>query len=448
MRAQICPWNGRRRIVANTAWLLVDKAVCAAIGIFIGAWVARYLRPASFGLFSYALALVHFLVPVAGLGLQSIVVRNTVREPTAKDEILGTALILRFGASLLLVGALLVTLACGIGPQDRVLRWLIAIVAGQLIFSALGEPIGYWFESQLQCKYVVWARDTAAVLVGLLKVGLILVCAPLIAFGVATVVQVLIFACVSVLLYQRAGNRLFSLRGSVPRAKQLLADSWPLIFSALAVVTYMKIDQIMLAHLAGNEALGKYSVAVRLSELWYFIPMAVAQSLFPTIVRSRENQTNEIYRKRMQAFFDVMAGMAYVVAMPLTLIAPPLVVALFGTEYAEAGGILSVHIWAFVFVSLGAARGRWLMAENLVRFQLFATVLGAVVNVGLNFLLIPKYAGVGAAWATLVSYAVAAYLSSLLHVPVWTVFRQASLALLVPLRVPSLWRTLRDIGFG
>jgi PST family polysaccharide transporter len=425
--------------------LFADKFVYAAVGVFVGVWVARYLRPASFGVYSYALAFVGFLAPVASLGLQSIVVRDVVREPTDREEILGTALILRLGASLLIVGVLVATLACGIGPVDRVLHWLIVIISAQLIFNAFGETVGCWFESQLQSRYVVWARNSAVVLGGALKVGLILVSAPLIAFGGALAVQFFIFACGSVLLYQFTGNRLSSLRASIPRARQLLADSWPLIFSAVAIVTYMRIDQIMLGHLSGSETLGKYSVAVRLSELWYFIPAAVAMSLFPAIVHSRENQTLDVYRMRVQAFFDLLAGMAYVIAIPLTIFASPLVITLFGAEYAEAGPILKVHIWALIFVSLGAARGRWLIAENLARFLLFATVLGAVVNVGLNFILIPKFGGVGAAWATLLSQAMAAYLSSLLYVPTWLVFKQATLALFIPLRLPSLWRSLREV---
>ncbi|MDB4306197.1 flippase [bacterium] len=437
-----------RRIIANTAWLFVDKVVYAAVGIFVGVWVARYLQPASFGLYSYAMAIVGFLVPVAGLGLKSIVVRNIVREPAAKEEILGTMLILRFGASLLLVTALVAALACGIGPQDKILRWLIAIMSVQLIFSAFGNTVTCWFESQLQSKYIVWARNSAAVLAGLLKVGLILVSAQVIAFGIATAVQVFIFACGSIVLYQLTGNRLSSLRGNVSRAKQLLADSWPLMFSGLAIVIHMRIDQIMLGHLADSKTLGIYSVAVRLSELWFFVPVAVAVSLFPAIVRSRENHTREVYGMRMQAFFDMMAGMAYVIAVPLTLIALPLVIALFGVEYAEAGPILRVHIWALVFVSLGVARGRRLLAENLVPFAMFTTVLGVTINIGFNVLLIPKFGGMGAAWATLFSQAAASYLSSLLYVPLWGVFRQATLALLVPLRLPSLLRSLRDFGFG
>ena len=440
--------TSHRRIVTNTAWLLADKAIGAAIGVIVGIFVARYLRPASFGLYSYALAIVQIPAAMAGLGLRDIVVRDIVREPMVKDEILGTALMLRFGASSVLVALLVVSMATGIGPQETVLRWLIGIMSFQLLFGALSEIVACWFESQVQSKYVVWARNCALMFGSSLKVGLILACAQVVAFGVVTVVQAMVFSAGAVVLFHTVGNNWSSLRVSIARAKQMLSDSWPFMFSALAVMIYMRIDQIMLGHLAGAESLGKYSVAVRISEIWFLVPVAVAASLFPSIVRSRESQCDDGHRIRVQSFFDIMAAMAYSVILPVTLIASPLVIALFGAEYAEAGPILRVHVWSLIFVALGVARGRWLVAENRASFAMFATVLGSVVNIGLNLLLIPQFGGLGAAWATLLSQALSSYISGLLYLPLWPVFRQATLAMFVPLRPLPLLRMLREIGFG
>jgi len=436
-------WVGHRQILANTGWLFVDKAVVAVVGVLVGAWVARYLRPASFGLLSYAVAFVQFLVPVAGLGLQTIVIRDLVRDPDSKNDILGTALALRLGVSTLLVAALCVGFGIGLGPHDTVLRWLIVVVSTQIIFNAHSDTISDWFESQTELKFVVWARNAAMILVAALKVGLILLSAPLLAFGAATSAQALAFAIGMSVLYLVTGNRISALRASLARAKSLLSDSWPLIFAGIAVVTYMRIDQIMLGHLADSQTLGRYSAAVYLSELWYFIPVAVARSVFPTIVQFRQNQPFAIFQRHMQTFFDAMVAVAYAIAIPLTILAPPLVILTFGPEYAEAVPVLRVHIWAFVFVALGEARYRWLMVDNFVRFAMTATLLGAALNIGLNLVLIPRFGGVGAAWATLVSQLLSAYLSSVLHPRLRVVFKQATLALAVPVRLPSLVTSIR-----
>lgn len=433
------------KIIANTGWLFVDKFLSLVAGFLVGAWVARYLGPAQYGFLNYALAFEALFVPIAGLGLANIVVREIVRVPDDKDTILGTAFVLQFAASFVAF-TLIIGAAYLLRPDDALMRWLIAIVAGQLVFRAFSNTVDYWFHSQIQSKYVVWSKNIALVLIALIKLALILVEAPLIAFAWVVLAQVIFLTAAVAIFYQISGQTVKVWRASVHYAKHLLRDSWPLILSGLAVVIYMRIGQLMIGDMMGNEDLGIYSAAARLSELWYFIPMAVATSVFPIIVRSRENQTEQTYRKRLQTFYDVMAGIAYVIVVPCALFASPLVTLLYGPEYAEAGPILTVHIWAFIFVSLGVARSQWLIVENMTRFSMFATVLGAIVSVGLNYLLIPIYAGLGAAWATLISYAVSAYLSSLLSTRTWAAFGQLSLSLLVPFRLFSLGRAFREIN--
>lgn len=433
-----------QKIVANIGWLFVDKMLSIVAGLFVGAWMARYLGPAQFGLYSYAIAFVSLFAPLAGLGLGSIVIRNIVHDLPDKDEILGTAFILQSTASLLVL-VLAIGSAYLIRPGDTLARWLIAIMGGRVVFEAFSNAFDYWFQSQVQSKYTVWAKNTALVLIALVKVSLILLRAPLIAFAWAALAEIVLFGAALAIWYHVSGQRLAAWRGSFLCAKRLLKDSWPLILSGLAVVIYMRVDQIMLGDMAGEEALGIYSAAVRLSELWYFIPMAVAGSVFPAIVRSRESQSDQVYRQRMQAFYDVMAGIGYTIGLPLALIASPLVVTLFGAEYVEAGSVLRVHVWAFLFVSLGVARSQWLVAENMVQVSMFTTILGAVVNVMLNYWLIPQYAGLGAAWATVIAQAIATYLSCVFSTRLWPVFRQLSLSLLVPLRLFSLRKSL--LGF-
>ena len=106
-----------------------------------------------------------------------------------------------------------------------------------------------------------------------------------------------------------------------------------------------------------------------------------------------------------------MTWLAVIVALPVTLFATSLVTMLFGPDYSEAGSVLAIHVWATVFVFLGVAGGNWFLAENQQLISLQRTALGAAVNVVLNILLIPLLGVVGAAWATLISYAVAAMLS-------------------------------------
>ena len=436
--------SGLRKIVANTGWLFVDNLLNVVTGLLVGAWVARYLGPAQYGVYNYALAFVSLLTPLAVLGLEDIVIRDIVRAPQDKDEILGTVFGLKLAGSFLALG-----LAIGIGhiarPEDFLTRWLVAVLAGRFVFVSLSQTLNCWFQSQVQARYAVWAKNIGLFLIALAKIGLIIAKAPLIAFAWAALFEAFVFTVTLAAFHRLSRQRLSTWQINFLRAIRLLKNSWPLIISNLAIIVYMRIGQVMLGNMVDVKELGLYSAAARLSELWYFIPMAISSSIFPAIVRSRENQSEMVYRRRMQVFYDVMSAIAYIFVIPLALLAPLVVKTLFGSAYAEAGEILRIHIWAFVFVSLGVARGRWLIAGDMVRFEMLAAVLGALLNIGLNFFLIPRYGALGVAWAVTISQAVSAYLSSVLSKRLWPVFCQASLSLLVPFRLFAFGRSLKEI---
>jgi len=185
---------------------------------------------------------------------------------------------------------------------------------------------------------------------------------------------------------------------------------------------------------------GVYAAAVKLSEIWYFLPTALATSLLPALLRSRA-QDAAAYAARQQQYYDVSAAAAYVLSIPIALAAPWIVRLAYGGAFAAAGPILAVHIWASIFVFLGVARGQWLVNEGLQKFYLAATLAGAVVNVLLNLVLIPRWGGLGAAWATVASYALAAWLASYLHAAVRPTAAMQTRALLIPFRG---WSYLRS----
>jgi PST family polysaccharide transporter len=194
----------------------------------------------------------------------------------------------------------------------------------------------------------------------------------------------------------------------------------------------------MLRQMAGPAAVGVYAAAAKLSEVWYFLPMALASSLLPALLRARATDA-ETYRRRLQEYYDVSAACAYALSVPIALAASWIVRLAYGEAFAAAGPILAVHIWSSIFVFIGVARGQWLVNEGLQGFYLAATIAGAVANILLNLLLIPRWAGLGAAWATVVSYALAAWVSSYFHSGVREAAGMQTRALLILLRG---WRYL------
>ena len=435
---------GVQRILSNTGWLFADKFAGIVSGLFVGALVARYLGPERFGIYNYSLAFIALFTPFVAVGLRDIVIRDVLLFPQSKEEILGTATVLQLSGGLL---ALVLVICFGriTQPEDSLTFWLTTIMAASLMFQVLSDPLDYWFNAQVQSKYTVWSSNIALILIATVKIVLVFIKAPLIAFAWAFLGQAMVFSFTLLAFYRFSGQLLSRWRVSITQAKKLLKNCWPLVISAIAITVYMNIGQVMLKNMVDEQELGIYAAAAKISNLWYFVPAAIASSVYPGIVRSRENSSWEVHGKRIQLFYDIMAGISYVIVVPLVLLAPMVVEFLFGMDYANAGPILRVQAWAFIFVSLGVARSRWLMAEDLVRFNMLVTILGAIANIALNFVLIPRYGALGVAWATTISQAIATYFSSLLSKRLWPVFVQQTLSLLVPFRFFSLKRSLTEI---
>ncbi|MDZ8187297.1 MAG: flippase [Nostoc sp. ChiSLP02] len=412
--------SGLRAIVANTGWLFADRILRMGAGLIVGVWIARYLGVQQYGLFNYAAAFVVLFSPLATLGLDNLVVRNIVHDSSGKEQILGTTFWLKlFGG----VGSLLLAVAfiSVFRQNDNLTITLVAIFAAGGIFQAF-DTIDFWFQSQVQSKYTVIAKNTAFAIITLVKVILLNMQAPLIAFAWAALAEIGLSAMGLVLVYKIKGNSLYLWRWSFPIAKTLLKESWPLILSGVTILIYLKIDQIMLGEMVGDSAVGIYSAAARISEIWYFIPAAIVSSVSPAIFSAKQS-SEELYYQHIKRLMRLMVVIAIAIALPMSFLSGTIITLLFGDGYAAAGQVLTIHIWASLFYFVGLAASPWFVSENLTHLSLRRSLMGAIINVILNLLLIPRYIGVGAAIATVISYAVGSVLANATHPKTRKIFK-------------------------
>lgn len=398
------------KILDNIGWLFFDKVLRLGIGLFVGVWAARYLGPEQFGQLNYALAFVGLIGAVATLGLNGIVVRDIVRNPEDKYSILGTALGLQVIGSVIAL-ALMVGTIVWLRPDDLLTRVMVIILGVSRIFQS-SAVVSYWFESQVQSRYTVWATNSVFILFAGVKVALILRQAPLLAFVWIILFEAILSAIVLFSIYVKKERALHDWTWLTRRAKALLKDSWPLALSGIAIIVYMRIDQIMLGEMVGSEAVGVYSAALRLSEAWYMIPMIIAGSLFPNIIEAK-NKCSDLYDCKVQSLLNLLAALAVGIALVVTFVGDALILLIYGSQYSAASLVLKIHIWAGVFVSVGVAGSKWYLVENLQKLNLSRAITGAFINVIVNLALIPNYGAVGAAVATVISYSFSAYLLDL-----------------------------------
>lgn len=405
--------TGIKKIFSNISWLFLEKIFRLSVGLFVATWIAKYLGPEQFGLWNFAIAFAALFGIFSTLGLDNIVVRDIVKEPNSINEILGSAFFLKFiGAIVALVLAAIVIYFVRSGYN--LVLFLVIVTSAGFLFQAF-NTIDFHFQSQVLSKYAAYARSTAFIIISVIEILLILLSAPLMAFALAGLAEVILASIFLISAYYLNNHSMRKWRVSFSMIKRLLMDSWPLFLSSIAIMFYLYIDQIMLGQMVGDKEVGIYSAAVRISEMWYFIPVIIADSVFPYIVILKKN-SEELYYSRIQDFYNVMVLIGLSIAIIITFSSQRVIGLLFGRDYIEAASILSLHIWSGLFVCLGVASGRWLVVENLQRYSAYRAISGMIANIILNLFLIPKYKGYGAALATLGSISLSAYFFDFLNI--------------------------------
>jgi polysaccharide transporter, PST family len=431
LKERLSTWRDGREVFANSGWLIVDKVARILLALAVSVALARSLGAERLGMLKYAIALVALCSSFANLGLYGIVVRELARSPEDADETLGTASILYFIGSaisfVICIGVAIVYL----GNTTVTLVLMLILSIGVLFF--VPRVYVLWFDARVRSKYAIYAKGLPSIFSAIGVVIAALLGADVYVFAIIIVSDTVLAAVALTTLGAMRKDIPRNLKFTATRMKYLLGKSWPLIASRVAVVLYLKIDQVMIAEMMGSADVGVYAVAAELSEVWYFIPAALATSAFAGMIKLLETDRTA-YHQRRQDLLDMMVVMSGAIILFIVIVAGPVINNLYGDEFTAAAGILRIHIFASPFIFMGYVLSKTIIAEDYLKFSLGRHLFGAVVNIGLNFLLIPRIGLYGAAWATVISYACGAYLACAFHKDARRMFGPMTQALLLPLR--------------
>lgn len=380
--------------------LFVGRVGSLAIKWIVSIALANYLGLGQNGILAGGTVYIYFFSAVATLGLDQFVVKELHAFPESRDKILGTSFWMKVMAGFACVP--LIWLAFHIYPAKGTPYSYVFILSFIGIIQAFTVVESY-FQSQVQSKYIMQVQVAGNLVSAAIKLALIFTKMPLVWFVYAYAFDFLLISVGYYFTYQRKERSVFSWSYDPHLAKKLFTYSWPLIISGIMITLFMRIDAIMLQNMKGVKEAGAYQTVATLSEAWNFVPMVIVTSLFPAILNARRDDT-ERYNKRIQDLYNLMVYLSLPVAVIITF-AAPFIYKLYKPEYAYAAPVLSVHIWSGVFVFLGIASGQYLIAENYNKLTFIRTGFGAIVNIGLNLLLIPRMGMMGAAIATLAAYA-------------------------------------------
>jgi PST family polysaccharide transporter len=298
-----------KQILLNILWQFFDKVIRLGVGVYISIWLARYFGPTQYGQYSYALAFVGIFSGLATFGLGGIVVRSLVNREHGPGTILGTAYSLHLLGSILCMFLIYI---CSIYQvTDKLTQELIYILSFGLIFQT-SVVIRYWYESILKIRYLVLIENIIFLVFCLIRIVLINKNLSVAYFVLLIVIENLCISVVFGILYFYK-NRADKWNIKVSIAKKMLGNSWPIMVSGFAVLLYMKIDQIMLGELAGNRAVGIYSVAIKISELWYTIPVILASSFLPSTILKKNNGVD--YLGGLRKLMSVLTTLAIMLSI-------------------------------------------------------------------------------------------------------------------------------------
>lgn len=392
-----------RHLAINAGWMLAEKIFRLAAVFLIMAWIARVLGPESFGQLNLYLTAAASGWLVASLGLDALLLRDFSRGDGDQSALLSTAYVIR-GVLLAWMTLLLMAYACFFWPESGSSSYRVGfvIVAASLPFYNVNTYFPY-YQATSNSRVVTALSIGALAVSSVLKVFIIAMTKDFTWMCLAVVLDIIFLNIAFFALRSRGRSSVSFSKFDLSLAKNLLIQCAPLALASLLIVIYTRIDQFMLNGMASADELGIYGVGVRMSEAFIFLPTLVSTSFFPMI-------SSDLSRDNVRRYFDVISfvsasGVGFLcLAMPYTI---PLI---FGAKYVEAVPVACLLLVATFFAVSGGATTNYFVARGMPYVRLVRSIVGIILGIGLNYVWIPKYGALGAAYAALVSQIVAGWL--------------------------------------
>lgn len=391
--------KGFKKYAGNVSWMFLGYLVRIGAKFLVGIYIARYLGATDYGLYSYAMSFALLFQVLVRLGFRDVVIREIASAEQDASTIISTVLALKIAGA---VAALILTYVSSLIFNSSYETSLILIASLYVLFETF-DVLDYLFQAKVLAKYTVYASVIATVLISAVKFSFIVAKLPLVYFVVTFALEAFLYSACLYFFFKKDFH--LHLRLSLYRPKlaaELFKDSWPLALAMAVTMINTNIDQVMVKNMLSNTSLGYYSVGMRLYTSLNYVPFAICATLFPAIINARK-QSSQLYAQRMKELYMLMFWMGTGFALILVVFAEDIVITLFTEEFRGAIKVLQISAYTMIPLYLGSGLNKYLVAERLTKINAIRTGFAVVANLGLDWLLIPRYGIEGAATATLVS---------------------------------------------
>ena len=382
----------------GASWMIASKIIQAILALIISMMTARYLGPENYGIINYAASIIAFAIPIMQLGFPNILVQEITNYPEEEGKILGTGVLLNLISSLACIGG--VFAFCSIANAGETETILVCVLySTQLIAQAI-ELVQYWFQAKLLSKYISIASFVAYLVAAAYKFYLLFSSKSVIWFAAFNALDYGFIAIILLIFYFKKYKKTISFSWSV--AKRMFNKSNHYILSSLMVTIFAQTDIIMLKFMLGDYETGLYSSAITCATMTAFVFSAIIDSMRPVIFEAKKTD-NEKYELNIKRLYSIVIYLALLQSVVITIFAPLVIRIIAGKEFVDAASALMIVIWFTTFSYTGSIRNIWILGENKQKYLIFINLCGAIMNVGLNVILIPIMGINGAALASLIT---------------------------------------------
>lgn len=387
--------------IVNSIWFILSKLNSLVSGVVFFVLLARCYPKEVIGDFTYSLTIIAVFSIFIGFGLNTSLVKYFSKGDYSHFKLIKFVLI---------VQSLLAFLSIGIIYFSYDKSLVLVVLSLSLLFKS-SEIFKTYFDSKLKSKAYFKLELVLHIFMIVIKLLLALLKVDILYIALVLVLESFLLFLMLYMIYSKeeviSSYKVLRLKNY----KELILDALPVLLSGAIFILFTKIDQVMVYNMLGSEAQAEYSLASKLSEGWYFIPLGIVTSYYAVLAKNVNK--SEYYECLSDACIKVNL-VTIPVALVVSFFSSYIVSIVYGSDYIGAANVLLINIWNGVIIGLSSITFRHFILMNLRRFSLIRAMLGLVLNLMLNYMLIPVYGILGAAIATLISQFFALFLSNLL----------------------------------
>ena len=388
------------KVSKNVSWILIQNIFSMICSIFVTAIVARHYGATGYGYINLAQSFVTLFSFIAIMGTNHMIMKDLSEEKIDNGIVLGSNLFIRI---ILAIVSLFVSQCISLLLYDKEINILILFFNLNTILCSF-DVFSYYAQSRLQNKYISISKIVSITIFSVLKLLVVVFNLDIKFFVLTYLIETIIYSILLYISYKKIDDsKNIKWKIDFTYIKRLLKKGKYYALASLMVTIYLRIDQVMLGTMITDKAqVGIYSAAVRISEIWTFVPISIITSYKPIIIADKEkNQKN--YGNELSKLYNIVSFVCFLFVIAICVFGKLGIYILYGSEYMDAYIpliILTIGIW---FGVLGNIHYIWMICENKEKYSMFYSFIGCITNIIFNVLFIPKYGIIGAAIATLVS---------------------------------------------